>query len=103
MTHRVVVTARARADALEAFAQLAERSPDAAERWWLALQEAITDLATMPRRHPAAQEESEQLGLALREMLLGRGRGVHRLLFSIQDDVVTIHYIRHASRGPLGP
>jgi len=103
MSYRVVVTARARADALEAFAQLAEHSPDAAERWYLALQEAIADLATMPNRHPVAEEESELLGIALREMLLGKRRGVYRLLFSIQEDGVTIHYIRHASRGPLVP
>lgn len=32
MSYRIVVTARARADALGAFIWLAERSPDAAER-----------------------------------------------------------------------
>lgn len=103
MTYRVVVTARARADALETFTQLAERSPDAAERWYFALREAIADLANMPNRHPVAEEESALLGIQLREMLLGKRPGVHRLFFSVHDDIVTIHYIRHASRGPLDP
>jgi len=103
MTYRVVVTARARADALEAFVWLAERSPDAAERWFLALQEAIEGLSTMPERHPVAEEESEHLGVAFRQMLYGKRRNVYRLLFSVQDDVVTLHYIRHASRGPIEP
>lgn len=103
MTYRVVVTTRARADALEAFVWLAERSPDAAERWFLALREAIEGLSTMPERHPAAEEESEFLGVALRQMLYGKRRSVYRLLFSIQDDVVTLHYVRHASRGPIEP
>lgn len=103
MTYRVVVTTRARGDALETFAQLAERSPAAAERWYSALREAIADLANMPNRHPVAEEESELLGFTLREMLLGKRRGAYRLLFSVQGDIVTIHYIRHASRGPLDP
>jgi len=103
MIYRVVVTARARADALEAFGWLAERSPDAAERWYLALREAIAGLATMPERHPAAEDESERLGVPLRQMLHGRRRGAYRLLFSIQDDVVTLHYIHHASRGAIDP
>jgi len=103
MTYRVVVTARARADALEAFTWLAERSPDAAERWFLALQEAIEGLSTTPERHPVAEEESELLGVAIRQMLYGKRRNVYRLLFSIQDDVVTLHYVRHTSRGPIEP
>jgi len=103
MTYRVVVTARARADALEAFLWLAERSPDAAERWHLALQEVIEGLSTMPERWPVAEEETELLGVTLRQMLYGRRRGTYRLLFSIQDDVVTLHYVRHASRGPIEP
>lgn len=103
MTYRVVVTARARADAIQTFAHLAERSPDVAERWYLALQGAIADLATMPTRHPVAEEESELLGLTLREALVGKRRAAHRLLFSIQDDVVTLHYVRHALRGPIEP
>lgn len=103
MRYRVVVTTRARADALEAFTWLAERSPDAAERWYLALREAIADLATAPERHPVAEEESRLLGFTLRELLHGRHRGVYRLLFSVQDDVVTLHHVRHASRGPIEP
>lgn len=103
MTYRVVVTARARADALEAFGWLADRAPEAAERWYMALQEAIADLANGPERHPVVQEESELLGVTFRELLLGRRRGVYRLLFTIHEDVVTLHYIRHAARGPLEP
>jgi plasmid stabilization system protein ParE len=103
MTHRVVVTARARAEALEAFVWLAERSPEAAERWYLALQRAIRSLSTMPERNPVAEEESELLGVTLRQMLHGRRGGTYRLLFSIQDEVVTLHHIRHASQGPIEP
>lgn len=103
MTYRVVVTARARADAVEAFRWLADRSPEAAGRWYLGLEEAIVDLATMPERHPVAHDESELLGFTLRQMLYGRRRNVYRLLFSIEADVVTLHYVRHSARGPIEP
>ena len=101
MSYRVVVTARARADAVEAFRWLAERSPDAAARWYAGLEKAIAKLSTMPERHPIAEDESEQLGITLRQMLYGRRRGVYRLFFSIEGETVTLHYVRHSARGPI--
>jgi plasmid stabilization system protein ParE len=73
--YRVVITTRARADAVEAFRWLAERSPDAAARWYDGFQKAIAKLATMPERCPVAHEDSEQLGITLRQLLYGRRRG----------------------------
>ncbi|MDR3618572.1 MAG: type II toxin-antitoxin system RelE/ParE family toxin [Paludisphaera borealis] len=101
MKYRVVVTARARADAVEAFRWMFERSPDAAARWYVGLEKAIAALAETPMRHPVAEEESEHLGIPLRQMLYGRRRGVHRILFSIEHDVVTLHFIRHGAQGPI--
>lgn len=101
MSYRVVVTARARADAVEAFRWIAEQSPDAAARWYLGFEKAIAKLDTMPERHPIAQDESEQLGITLRQMLYGRRRGVYRLLFSIEGETVTLHYVRHSAQGPI--
>ena len=101
MSYRVVVTARARADAIEAFRWIVERSPDAAARWYAGLQKAIAKLGTMPERHPIAEDESEQIGIILRQMLYGRRRGVYRLLFSIEGETVTLHYVRHSAQGPI--
>ena len=102
MSYRVVVTARARADAVEALRWLAERSPDNAARWYADLEKAIAKLSTMPERHPIAEDESEQLGITLRQMLYGRRRGVYRLFFSIEGETVTLHYVRHSAQGPIG-
>ena len=100
MSYRVVVTARAAADALATFRWIAERSPDAAAHWYEALEQAIATLAEMPERCPAA-DESEQLGIPLRQLLYGRRRGVYRLLFSIEGETVTLHSIRHTAQGPI--
>ena len=62
---------------------------------------AIAKLSTLPERHPIAEEESEQLGVIPREMLYGRRRGVFRILFSIEGDTVTLHYVRHSAQGPI--
>ena len=103
MKFRVVVTARARADTIEAFRWLVERSPDAASRCrYLGLEEAIASLAAMPERHPVAEEESDQLGFTLRQMLYGRRRGTYRILFSVEQDTVTLeHYVRDSAQGPI--
>jgi plasmid stabilization system protein ParE len=63
VTYRVVFTARARADAVEQFQYLADRSPDAATRWYAGLDKAIAKLSALPERHPIAEDESEQLGI----------------------------------------
>jgi plasmid stabilization system protein ParE len=69
MTFRIIVTARARADAIEAFRWIAEKSPAAATRWHAGLEKAIAKLRENPERHPVAEDESEQLGITLRQML----------------------------------
>ena len=103
MTYRVVFTARARADVVEQFRYLADRSPAAAARWYAGLEKAIAKLSTLPERHPIAEDETEQLGITLRQMLYGRRPGVFRILFSIEGDTVTLHYVRHSARGPIEP
>jgi len=103
VTYRVVFTARARADVLEQFRYLADRSPDAAARWYVGIEKAVAKLSTLPERHPIAQDETNQLGLTLRQMLYGRRPGVFRILFSVEGDTVTLHYVRHSARGPIEP
>ncbi len=34
-------------------------------------------------------------------MVYGRRRGVFRILFSIEGDTVTLHYVRHSAQGPI--
>ena len=101
--YRVVFTARARADAVKQFHFLAERSPAAAARWYTGLEKAIAKLAKMPERHPIAQDESEQVGITLRQMLYGRRPNVYRILYSVEGDTIVLHCVRHSARGPIEP
>jgi hypothetical protein len=36
-------------------------------------------------------------------MVYGRRRGVFRILFSIEAETVTLHYVRHSAQGPIEP
>lgn len=101
MSYRVVFTARARADALEGFRWIAERSEQAAAKWYAGLSRALDKLKEHPERHPVAAEESEQFEMTLRQMLYGKRRGVYRILFSIEGKTVVLHHIRHSAQGPL--
>jgi plasmid stabilization system protein ParE len=103
VTYRVVFTARARADVIEQFRYLLDRSPAAAARWYAGIEKAVAKLGTLPERHPIAQDETDQLGITLRQMLYGRRPGVFRIRFSIEGDTVTLHYVRHSARGPIEP
>ncbi len=67
------------------------------------MQKAITKLSKFPERHPIAEEDSERLGLVLRQMVYGKKPGTYCILFSIQEDMVVLHHIRHSARGPIEP
>ncbi len=103
MKYRIVVTARAKADAVEAFRWFAERSPTAAARWYAGLERAIVKLDQNPERHPIAEDESDRVGFTMRQMRYGRRRGVYVLLFSVEGESVVLHHVRHGSRGPIEP
>ena len=102
-TYRILIQPRARAEAMESFRWLAERSPAAATRWYSGLQKAIAKLAENPERHPIAEEESERFGITIRQCLYGRRPGVYRIFYTIAPETVSVLAIRHGARGPLEP
>ena len=69
--------------------------------WYTGLEKAIARLSRFPERHPIAEDESEWLGITLRQMIYGKKPATYRLLFSIEGDTVVLHYIRHSARGPI--
>ena len=67
-TYRVQPTAQAQADVDSIFDWLAERSPDAARRWYEAFWEAAERLKTMPMSCPLAPE-ADEFASGLRQMV----------------------------------
>ncbi len=98
---RVVIQPRARIDTIEAFSWIAERSEDAAIRWYAGLQAAIAKLADNPESNPIAAEESDSFGVTIRQSLYGRRRGVFRILYSVDEEIISVLAIRHSARGQI--
>jgi plasmid stabilization system protein ParE len=73
---------------------------DAGIRWFLALEEAIASLESMPRRCPLAPEGRE-FSFEVRQLLYGRPPHVLRILFTLEESTVYVLHIRHGRRQRL--
>ena len=103
MRYRVEVAETAKADIREQARWLRDRaSPARADRWLVGLYKAIDSLGSRPGRCQVAAE-SEKFPEEIRELLYGRGRQKHRILFSIGEEAVYVLYVRHSARDELEP
>lgn len=98
MKYRVRLTEKAEQDVSDVLAWFREQSAvEAGGRWFVRLMAHIDKLETMPERCGLAAE-SEDLGLEIRELHLGRRRGTYRLLFEIRGQVVYVLRIWHSAQ-----
>lgn len=101
MVFEVVFLPRAKFDVRKASLWYGERSSSAEARWQSRMLKVVRKLGGDPRVYPQA-DEAIDLGIDLREMMVGRRRGIiHRVLFTIDGDTVHVHRVRHASQDRL--
>ena len=101
MNFKVLLTARAELDRDRAFEWYsANYSGQFAERWLEGVTRALMSLAKNPLGCPKAAESSRFV-FDLRELLFGRKRNKHRILFEVVDDNVVVLHIRHSARRDL--
>ena len=101
MSLHVAIARKAAREIEEQYNWLAERSEAAANRWRNSLLEAIDTLEDNPDRCPEALEAEWHEGL--RQLLHGKRRQVHRILFEIRGTTVVILRVRHSAQDFLGP
>src|SRR5690242_256795 len=98
MAYSVELTPRAVEDADSAAEYIKQFAPEAAQRWFDGLIEAVLSLEEMPQRCPVAPE-AERLGIELRQLLYGKRSGRFRIVFrvyeEVQPPVVRVVAIRH--------
>jgi plasmid stabilization system protein ParE len=95
-----VVIAQAAAREIESqYDFIAKHSKATANRWRDALLKAIDTLADDPERCPEAPEAEWHEGL--RQLVHGRRRQVHRLIFEIRGKTVVVLRVRHAAQDLL--
>ena len=102
MAYRVSLAAPAEADTYAAFERIRAAAPLHAEKWLTRLFEAIFSLDKLPARCPVIPE-SKELGYPARHLLFGKGNGVYRIIFHVQEDEQHVRILRiwHASRAAL--
>lgn len=102
MTYQVRITAKAEQDVEGVLRWFREQTAmPAGEKWVARLLAKIETLEKNPQRCRFASEAAE-VGIDLRELLIGRRRGIYRILFEIQGQTVYILHIRHSARDSLG-
>jgi plasmid stabilization system protein ParE len=100
MEHRVEVTEIAAAEIDNAYEWIAERAPDAAERWYGCLMAALSSLRQNPRRCPRVfRAEFEEL--EVRQLVYGRRRGRYRVLFTLHGETVEVVRVLHGARAAI--
>lgn len=102
MTYRFEISDQARADADGAYAWIAERSPEQAERWYQGLFKQIEILTCHPLLCPVAAE-NDKFPEEIRVMLYGKRQNTYRIIFTIRDDTVVVLYVRHGARDEIEP
>jgi plasmid stabilization system protein ParE len=101
MSGNVVLARKAAREIEQQFTWLAERSETKANRWRNSLLEAIDSLEDNPERCPEAPEAEWHEGL--RQLLHGKRRQSHRILFEIRGDTVVVLRVRHSAQDFLRP
>ncbi|MEM6852885.1 MAG: type II toxin-antitoxin system RelE/ParE family toxin [Planctomycetota bacterium] len=97
ITYTVEAAQRVYDAALEQYRYIAveKEQPLNAAKWFEAFEEAVTELAFLPRRYPVIPE-AEIMDIELRRVLVHS----HRLIFTIDDATHTVKIVelRHGAR-----
>jgi plasmid stabilization system protein ParE len=71
-------------------------SPEAAVRWRINLFREIESLQHFPLKHGLAPE-AKRAGMEVRQTFYG----MYRILYTVRDEVITVHSVRHGRRRAL--
>ena len=101
MSLRLKILPRAEADAQSIFDFIRERSPEGANAWWTAFEDAAHRAIADATRFALAPE-NESLNLELRQVLFKTKRGrTYRFVFTIVDAELRILRVRGPGQPPL--
>ena len=69
-------------------------------RWFQGLRDAISSLHQSPRRCALAPE-NQAFRFEVRQLLYGKKPHAYRVIFTVDDETVTVLRVRHGRRRPL--
>jgi plasmid stabilization system protein ParE len=98
MNYRVRLTDKAEQDVAHVLEWFCDQAATAAGgKWFTQLMATIDTLETMPERCGLAAEAAD-IGLDIREILVGKRHGTYRVLFQVQGRTVYVLRVWHAAR-----
>src|ERR1017187_8319349 len=101
MAFRVKTTAQAKRDLDDILERLlSQEAGETGLRWFQGLHQAVATLADSPRRCALAPENA-LFAFEVRQLLYGRKPHVYRIIFTIEDNTVSVLHIRHGRRQPI--
>jgi plasmid stabilization system protein ParE len=101
MMRRLIIFPRAEQDAQRIFDWLAARSPQGADNWFIALEDAIKRLLDNPTVYALAPED-EAVHCDLRQFLFRTRHGnIYRGLFTIVGNEIRVLRLRGPGQPPL--
>jgi plasmid stabilization system protein ParE len=96
--YHVRITEKAEQDVASVLAWFRNQATETAGgKWFAQLMAAIDTLERMPERCGMAAEATD-IGLDIREILVGKRRGTYRVLYQIEGRTVHILRVWHAAR-----
>jgi plasmid stabilization system protein ParE len=104
MAYRVELADAALADVEAIYAWVLQEAPVRGPAWFDELTDSLFTLEEFPNRCPLAREAKEARR-KIRCLLFGKGRGVYRILYEVDEKsrTVWIHHVRHGARRDLSP
>lgn len=103
MAFRVQLTAEGEANSEEIYRWIAERSPDGAERWKTALEQAVSRIADSADTYASAPE-SDAFTEPVREILFKTRKGrKYRALFVVRGNEASVISVRGPGQDLIGP
>ena len=75
---------------------VSQQAPEAARRFVKSPRRRVAELKTFPEGYGLAPE-AQEVGVELRQMI----HGMYRVLYTVDQQAVTIHAVRHGARRPL--
>jgi plasmid stabilization system protein ParE len=98
MAISIRITHRAYDDIDGIVGYIARDAPEAAKRWRKSILHRIGMLNVFPLKHGLAPE-AYALGVSIRQTI----HGDYRILYTVEEDALVVHGVRHSARQPLGP
>jgi len=100
MEFQVKLTGNAKLEIEAVYLWLKEYNPGYADQWFRDLMNTIATLQDKPKRFAFARE-NDDFHQEIRQFLYGKGRNKYRVIFTIEEDIVYILYVRHSAQSSI--